>query len=50
MVQWAYTILLDKAVTQWRSQNAKKVSHIKVGGGGGGLLNQAMILFDRIPF
>ena len=30
---------------QWRTQNAKKVTHIK-----GRLLDQAMILFNCIPF
>ena len=31
--------------TQWRSQNAEKVKHIK-----GRLLDQAVILFNRVPF
>ena len=30
---------------QWRSQNAEKVKHIK-----GGLLYQAIILYNYIPF
>ena len=31
--------------TQWRSQNAEKVTHIN-----GRLLDQAMIIFNYIPF
>ena len=35
----------DRNVTQWRSQNAEKVTHIK-----GRLLGQAMILVNCVPF
>ena len=37
--------LLGLGVSKWRCQNAEKVTHIK-----GRLLNQAMILFNCVPF
>ena len=39
------TIYLDPFNVQWRSQNTKKIMHIK-----GRLLDQALILFNRVPF
>ena len=37
--------LLEKAERQWRSQNVENFTHIK-----GRLLDQAMVIFDYVPF
>ena len=36
---------VTRSSQQWRSQNAEKVAHIT-----GGLLDQAVIFFNRVPF
>ena len=41
VVHW----IISEHTDQWRSQNAEKVTHIKRR-----LLDQAMILFDCVPF
>ena len=40
-----YPCILKSDIFQWCSQNAEKVTHIK-----GRLLDQAMILFNYVPF
>ena len=41
----AYDIWVGMIYFQWRSQKAEKVMHIK-----GRLLDQALILFNSVPF